>query len=266
MTEHPSGGPAGAPAESPPSGASGSEPALPSAAGNPPDSRTGHFEAEPPARPSYVFFGIVSSIALVADVASKAWAEIALSRHPSSPTIVLFERHLNLTLAYNKGGAWGMFQGAPEVLRKPFFYLVSLAAIAFIVSMFGRVSSRQHALKWGLPLVFGGALGNLADRVIRGSVVDFVDFRADFIESMNRVIAKLSPTWGVTDHWPTFNVADVAICVGVGLMALDMFTSRRVHASVEHGSSDAHGSDTDHDHGASARLSDRPAPTEPPTV
>src|SRR5262245_36369763 len=156
----------------------------------------------PESRPSYLFFAVVSSIALVADVGSKAWAEIVLNKHPGTPTIVLIDRHLNLTLAYNKGGAWGMFQGAPEVLRKPFFYIVSLAAIAFIVSLFGRVSSRQRALKWGLPLVFGGALGNLADRVIRGSVVDFIDYRADWLQSMNAGIAKVWSSWGVTDHWP----------------------------------------------------------------
>jgi signal peptidase II len=40
-------------------------------------------------------------------------------------------------------------------------------------------------------------------------------------------VAKVSPGWTITDHWPTFNVADIAICVGVGLMAVDMFTSRR---------------------------------------
>src|SRR5690606_15301068 len=84
-----------------------------------------------------------------------------------------------------------------------------------------------HALKWGLPLVLGGALGNLSDRVTRGSVVDFIDYRADWIESMNRGIAKVFSSWSVTDHWPTFNVADIAICIGVGLMAIDMFTSRR---------------------------------------
>jgi signal peptidase II len=44
---------------------------------------------------------------------------------------------------------------------------------------------------------------------------------------MNRFIAKIVQGWSVTDHWPTFNVADIAICVGVGLMAVDMFTSRR---------------------------------------
>jgi signal peptidase II len=78
-----------------------------------------------------------------------------------------------------------------------------------------------------LPLVLGGALGNLSDRIIRSSVIDFIDFRANWIETMNQGIAKVAHGWGITDHWPTFNVADVSICVGVGLMALDMFVSKR---------------------------------------
>ena len=76
-------------------------------------------------------------------------------------------------------------------------------------------------------MVLGGALGNLADRVVRGSVVDFIDYRADWVQSMNELIAVVSSTWHVTDHWPTFNVADICICIGVGLMAIDMFTNKR---------------------------------------
>src|SRR5690606_33350206 len=68
------------------------------------------------------------------------------------------------------------------------------------------------ALKWGLPLVLGGALGNLVDRIRYGFVVDFID-----------VYMQMD---GQPKHWPTFNVADISICVGVALMAIDMFTSR----------------------------------------
>ena len=182
----------------------------------------------PPARPSFLFFGVVAAVSLVADVTSKAWAEMVLSKRTLlDPAIVLIKDHLSLTLAYNKGGAWGLLQNSSEVVRRPFFLLVSGLAIAFIVSLYGRLVVGQRALKWGLPLVLGGALGNLSDRIVRSSVIDFIDFRADWIESMNHGIGKLAHGWGITDHWPTFNVADVSICVGVGLMALDMFLSKR---------------------------------------
>jgi len=182
----------------------------------------------PPARPSFLFFGAVAAISLVADVTSKAWAELVLSKRTLvDPAIALIPNHLSLTLAYNKGGAWGLLQNESEAIRRPFFLLVSGLAIAFIVSLYGRLVVGQRALKWGLPLVLGGALGNLSDRIIRSSVIDFIDFRANWIESMNHGIGKLAHGWGITDHWPTFNVADVSICVGVGLMALDMFLSKR---------------------------------------
>ena len=184
----------------------------------------------PQARPTFLFLGVVAAISLVADVTSKAWAEIVLSKRTLvDPAIVLIPDHLSFTLARNRGGAWGLLENASEMIRRPFFLLVSGLAIAFIVSLYGRLGSGQRALKWGLPLVLGGALGNLSDRIIRSSVIDFIDYRANWIESMNRGIFKVVHNWGVTDHWPTFNVADVSICVGVGLMALDMFVSKRGH-------------------------------------
>lgn len=180
------------------------------------------------ARPTFVFFGVIAALALLADVLSKAWAEIELSapaRH--HPTITLIENHLALTLAYNKGGAWGLLQTASETVRRPFFVIVSIAAVVFIFSLYSRLAPNQRALKWGLPLVLGGALGNLTDRIVRSSVVDFIDYRADWIATMNRGIAALFPNWNVTDHWPTFNVADMCICAGVALMAIDMMASKR---------------------------------------
>jgi signal peptidase II len=179
-------------------------------------------------RPTFLFFGIVAAISLIADVASKAWAEIALSSRPfDDPSIVLLDKHLTFTLAYNKGGAWGLLQDAHETVRRPFFFAVSVLAVLFIVSLYSKLGKGQKALTWGLPLVLGGALGNLSDRVTRSSVIDFIDYRADWVMSMNRLVAKAFSGWGLTDHWPTFNVADIAICAGVALMAVDMFTSRR---------------------------------------
>jgi signal peptidase II len=179
-------------------------------------------------RPSFLFFGVVSAVFLLADVSSKAWAELVLTQRTMlDPAIVLIKNHLSLTLAYNRGGAWGLFQNEREIVRRPFFLMVSCVAILFIVSLYGKLVSGQRALRWGLPLVLGGALGNLSDRIIRSSVIDFIDYRADWVEAMNRGVGKAFPNWGITDHWPTFNVADISICVGVGLMALDMALSKR---------------------------------------
>jgi signal peptidase II len=184
--------------------------------------------AKPKPPPTFVFFGLVAGLSLLADIAAKAWAEIVLSQRTMvEPAIVLVPNHLSLTLAYNKGGAWGLLQNASEVVRRPFFLAVSILAILFIVSLYGKLVATQRSLKWGLPLVLGGALGNLSDRITRSSVIDFIDYRADWVDTMNRMISKGVAGWGLTDHWPTFNVADISICVGVALMGVDMLTSRR---------------------------------------
>jgi signal peptidase II len=176
-------------------------------------------------RPSPTFLAVVSIVSLASDIVTKLWAEKKLEGYPGYVNVV--DNHLMFVLAKNKGGAWGLLQGQSENVRRPFFLLVSVAAIAFIVTLYRRLQPRQHALKWGLPLVLGGALGNVFDRIRYGFVIDFIDWRADTIKHLNEQIQKRYPAHIVTDHWPTFNVADVAICVGVGLMAIDMLTSRR---------------------------------------
>jgi len=185
-----------------------------------------------PPRPSYLLLALVAGISLAADLATKWWALHKLEKTmPSGDTFSQprdITAWLSLVLARNRGGAWGLLQTADEHVRRPFFLLISLLAILFIVSLYRRVHPRQHALKWGLPLVLGGALGNLIDRIRYSWVIDFIDYRAVWVRHLNEGIAKIWHSHAVTDHWPTFNVADIAICIGVGLMAIDMFTSRRV--------------------------------------
>ena len=187
----------------------------------------------PHRRPSYVFLGVVAAVVLALDVGTKAWAELALSASDGNapPVVVLIDRTLSLALAYNEGGAWGLFQTADATIRRPFFLVVSLLAIGFIVSLYRKLLPTQWALRWGLPLVLGGALGNLSDRVARSGVVDFILYRADWVGTMNEWIGYVVSDWTKTEYWPTFNVADIAICVGVGLMAVDMLISHRVQPS-----------------------------------
>jgi len=162
--------------------------------------------------PSFAFLAFLSILSLAADILTKNWASRTLEGYPGA--IAVWKNHIAFVLAKNKGGAWGLLQGANESVRRPFFLLVSIAAIAFIVTLYRKLQPNQLALKWGLPLVLGGALGNVFDRIRYGSVIDFIDFH---------IILS-----GRDHHWPTFNVADIAICVGVGLMAVDMFTSKKM--------------------------------------
>lgn len=174
--------------------------------------------APPAYRPSYVFLLVVSLVALAADLGTKWWAMERLSPRaftsPDAPRslrrIEVIQDHLNLIFATNRGGAWGILGDESEAIRRPFFLVVSIAAIVFIFSLYRKLHPSQLALKWGLPLVLGGALGNLVDRIRYGYVIDFIQVR-------------FTPSF----VWPTFNVADIAIVVGVGLMAIDMFVPRR---------------------------------------
>ena len=171
------------------------------------------------ARPyaSMGFLTVVTVVSLAADLVSKGWAKALLS--PTSKggqglkRFVVLKGHLDFIFAQNPGGAWSFLRGLPDGLRRPFFLLVSSAAIVFIVSIYRRIHRDQWAMKWGLPLALGGAMGNLVDRVRYGWVVDFVDVYV----TRN----------GQEHHWPTFNVADIAIVVGVGLMAVDMLRASR---------------------------------------
>lgn len=180
----------------------------------------------PPAyRPPYVFFGVLAAITLAADLGTKQWAVTNLSEPFSRREII--EGSLGLVLAHNPGGAWGLLQNESPMVRIPFFIVVSIVAIGFIVSLYRKLAPDQWALRWGLPLVLGGALGNLIDRIRYRHVIDFIDMYTREGTWLDNLIEKFTgPTRGGY-HWPTYNVADIAIVAGVILMAIDMFTSRK---------------------------------------
>ncbi|NVJ07690.1 signal peptidase II [Myxococcus sp. AM001] len=106
----------------------------------------------------------------------------------------------------NPGAAWGIFGDMPDGVRRLFFLVVSLVAMGFIFVMYRRMPAEQRLARVSLALVAGGALGNFVDRLLRGYVIDFIDWHWRNQPGM---------------RWPTFNVADVAISVGVSLMLLD---------------------------------------------
>jgi signal peptidase II len=177
--------------------------------------------AEPPFPPwqRYGFLAALSVVSLALDLGTKVWAKGHLEGHRR---VEVLTNHLYFTFARNRGGAWGLLQDEPESIRRPFFVVISVLAIVFIVSLYRRLTPQQWALKWGLPLVLGGALGNLINRIQYNYVVDFIDFRSNWIGWLNAQFSNAA-----TDHWPTFNIADVAIVAGVVLMGVDMFTTRK---------------------------------------
>ena len=128
---------------------------------------------------------------------------------------IVFDNFWSFVYAENPGAAWSFLRDAPEYFRTPFFLIVSLAAMVFIVVYFRKTADNQWLLRLALALVFGGALGNFFDRVRLGYVIDFIDWH-----------------WYSRYTWPTFNVADSAITIGVVIMAADMlFHKPRVDVS-----------------------------------
>jgi signal peptidase II len=118
------------------------------------------------------------------------------------PTVQVVDGFWNWRYVENKGAAWGLLANASDAVRIPFFIVVSLAAIVFIISFFRKLPDNQHLFIISLSLVFGGAIGNFLDRLHLNYVIDFID-------------------WYVgTSHWPTFNVADSAITSGVVLLMI----------------------------------------------
>ncbi len=130
----------------------------------------------------------------------------------SKRSIEVLPAFLRLRYEENPGAAWGMFRNLPPHVRGPLFHLVSIGAVFLIGYYFTKLSGKDPAEKWalwGLSLVLGGALGNYIDRISRAFVVDFIQAH-----------------WKDQAYWPSFNVADMAICVGVGMLILDAFVRK----------------------------------------
>ncbi len=143
---------------------------------------------------------LVSLAVLVADQWSKWWVERTLAPQSVRP---LIEGVLNLTHVRNTGVAFGLFAGDGAGLGPPLLSALGLAALVVVGVYFRRTPAGDRLLLTALALILGGAVGNLLDRLASGAVTDFIDF---FIGSY---------------HWHTFNLADSAITVGIGLMAVD---------------------------------------------
>jgi signal peptidase II len=139
-----------------------------------------------------LFFGLAAAI-LVADQLTKAW--IVANVDPVRPTR-LVDDYLRLIVSHNNGALFGLFQGQATL-----FALASFAVMALIVVYHAR-SGSSLVMSVALGLLLGGAIGNVADRLRYGYVIDFVDA-------------------GIGDlRWYTFNVADSAISLALVLLVL----------------------------------------------
>ena len=106
-------------------------------------------------------------------------------------SIPIIEEVFHLTYILNPGAAFGMFAH-----NRLFFIAIAVIVIGIIILARREILASPWEVKAGCGLFLGGAIGNLIDRARQGLVIDFFDFRV----------------------WPVFNIADIAICIGVGLI------------------------------------------------
>ncbi|MCA9671716.1 MAG: signal peptidase II [Myxococcales bacterium] len=139
------------------------------------------------------------------DQVSKGLAEHGLSDGPKT----LISGVLELRYTQNPGVAFSLLRDVPSATRRPLVLGLQLLAAGLLFFFVCRKAPETWLARLGCAAVIGGALGNIIDRLVRGAVVDFIHIRG----------------------WPIFNVADVLVLVGVGLLALSMLRSRQAEAT-----------------------------------
>lgn len=161
--------------------------------------------APAPWRAHYLRLAVIAGLVLLADQLTKAAVLAALPLHDSREVIAGF---FSLTHIQNPGGAFGLLADQHPLLRRVVFLGVSAVAVGIVLWFYHRTPADRPWLAAAFALIFGGAIGNLVDRIRFGRVVDFLDF----------YVGRL--------HWPAFNVADSAITVGVGIFLLHLALGR----------------------------------------
>ena len=147
--------------------------------------------------PILIWLGIAAIIILFDQV-----TKITIERLFTYGEDLVVTSFFNLTLAYNKGAAFS-FLATEGGWQRYFFTAIGVVA-AVVITYLLKKNSSQRLFCWSLSLILGGAIGNVIDRILYGHVIDFLDFHYKSVY-----------------HFPAFNIADSAICVGAALFILD---------------------------------------------
>ena len=152
----------------------------------------------------YLILLTVTPLILIVDQLTKLYIDGTMKLYQSIPVI---DGLFSITYLRNRGAAFSFLSEASW--RLPFFLIATVIAVIAILIAFRKLRDDQRFAAVSLTLILSGAVGNLIDRVRLGEVIDFLD------------------VYWKSHHWPAFNVADSAICVGVALLALDMYREEK---------------------------------------
>lgn len=164
-------------------------------------------------------FFIIIAIVMVLDQLTKA---VAVATLAGGPGVIVIPDFFHFTYRTNTGAAWSMFSDRTRALT------VFATFVAVGLMIWGvRIRPEERLLRFPLALILGGAIGNLVDRWRLGHVTDFIDFH-----------------WQNSYHFPTFNVADSAICVGMGILIFMSLRSPEAESRQEESAGKATGGAT----------------------
>jgi signal peptidase II len=149
----------------------------------------------------YLKFATVALIIIILDQITKWFIIRSISLHDVYTVIPGF---FNLVHIYNPGSAFGLFADHHSLFRNVFLLTASVVALCLILYLHHNTPEKYPILSVGFALIFGGAIGNMIDRIRLGYVIDFIDI---YIGTL---------------HWPAFNIADSAITIGMVIFAFYM--------------------------------------------
>lgn len=147
----------------------------------------------------YNWFGAVSGLVILLDQISKA---SVVKYMPLGDSIRIIPGFFNFTHVHNPGGAFGFMARNSSPWRHWLFLAAAFFALVMILYFYHQTPKDRPFFGFALALIFGGAIGNLIDRLRFGEVVDFLDVHVGAL------------------HWPTFNIADCGVTVGVFIFLL----------------------------------------------
>lgn len=158
-------------------------------------------------------FSIAVAIFLL-DQASKIVADVWLK---GAGPVKVIPGFFNFWYSRNRGGLFGLFAAWDDPWRAVLLTAFPLAAVLLLIVFLLTTDETDRWPLVALSLILGGAAGNLLDRIVRGSVVDFLDVYASHPGLAEWLVSRFG-----TPHWPTFNLADSAIVTGTTLLLLDV--------------------------------------------